>query len=219
MNKLDYIFSNMPSHWNTRPGSNLHTVTKSICNELEGFSIQLGKVDSMIGVDTTPGSELEKRWGNLLNIPRMYNEGDEDYRQRIKLSVIMLYGGAGEAIKYAVSVVDPNHDVNVYDSWDYEKELPIKGPGYAVCEINMREEDTMPTLNIAKAIDKVKSAGVFMYITYNITNSGDSDTSINISHTFEGSIIEYKINRLDGAVLLDGTYDLSGIRQVGTIVI
>lgn len=197
--KLKFMLNNMPSHWNKEVGSGIYTLSKAISDEFNEFNDQLSIIDRAIGIDGTYGSDLDNRWGKMLNIPRLIGESDDVYRHRLKLSVIKLYGGTDEAIRYAVAIelrIDNDQQamddmIGVYDSWDYTGHLENVGPGYAVCEITIPYDKYLSLPNISNTVRYVKASGIMVYIVYKIVNTIDVpyDTYISISHRIYQSMI------------------------------
>lgn len=185
--KLSLILSNMPSHWNKDPESNIYKLVKSISDEFEEFNQQLDVVDMSIGIDGSYDFDLDRRWGALLNIPRLYGEDDIPYRNRIKLSITRMIGGTSDALRFAVSNIlsninhtDVSKYISVTDAWLYTGSAVVdKSYSNAICTIDITHIDSITESVMSEinyAISEVKASGVNVYIIF--YTSDDERTSI-----------------------------------------
>jgi len=227
-NKLKYIFMNMPSHWNKNENSKLYAVTKAISDEFNVFNDQLNVIDMNIGIGTSSGTDIDKRWGALLNIPRYVGESDEHYRIRLEMSVIKLIGGTADAVKFAVCSVLSNgqytnlqNNVDIVDAWLYVGTSTVdKSYGNAVCTITMDElvtsnSDTL-TDDITRVVNSTKASGVKFYIIFRtsddeqkIFDSNADDDIIRLSEIITPDDFGIYGSILNGDdILTDGTFHM-----------
>ena len=190
MDKIDAILSRFPQYTYDpdNKSSALYKLIKSIVDE---FNITMGnidRIDKMINIDTTLPDDIYNRFGALLNIKQNKDETDEQYRNRLKVSVTSLSGGTAEAIKYAIaSGLGINNDMNamdrirIYDAWDYDGTEPVtKDYGYIGCLIDLDQGDYSVDIErtVAESANSVKAAGViiqFIYYNFRIVYYSELD--------------------------------------------
>ena len=173
MNKTQSILSRFPQFYQTENNkSAIYNIIDSIAQELELVVGHIERSDNMLGIDTTHGEDLWTRWGSLLNIPRLNNELDESYRNRLKMSVTSLLGGTEYSIKYAIAVglginndpIATENNIKIYDAWKYMKDIPgiDKTYGNIVCEIDLNNESYSPSIEdiVISCANNSKASGV-----------------------------------------------------------
>lgn len=154
----------------------LYKFIKAIVDEFNITMNNITKVNNMLGIGTVSSDDLYNRFGVLLNISKNKGETDEQYRNRLKVSVTSLSGGTKSAIKYAIaSGLGINNDneamnrIKVYDAWEYDGDASVsKDYGYVVCSIdlNMGSYSADMADIVAKSANSVKAAGVIIQFTY-----------------------------------------------------
>lgn len=118
MDKIDLVMQRFHRHTYDPDdkSSSLYKLIKSIVDEFNITMSNIDRIDKMIGINSTLPDDLYNRFGALLNIRQNKNESDEQYRSRLKLSIVSLSGGTAEAIKYAIaSGLGINNDTNAMD--------------------------------------------------------------------------------------------------------
>ena len=157
----------------------LYRLIKSIIDEFNITMSNINRIDKMIDINTVLPDDMYTRFGALLNIRQNKGETDEQYRNRLKVSVTSLSGGTAEAIRYAIaSGLGINDDpvamerIRVYDAWKYNgTESVVREYGYVVCTIDLNAvsyssdiENTMKI--ISESASNVKSAGIIVQFVY-----------------------------------------------------
>lgn len=190
MDKVTAIMRRFPqyAYSETNPDSSLYKLIQSIVDEFNITMSNIDKIDGMIGIDNTLPEDLYSRWGALLNIKRNPGEADEQYRNRLKVSIASLSGGTANAIRYAVACgLGVNNDpaaierIHVYDAWEYNGDAEvIKDYGYVVCEIDLNQGAYPVGAEqiVARSANEVKAAGVaiqFLYQNFRIVHYIDLD--------------------------------------------
>lgn len=181
MDKLDIVLNRFPQYaYSDDKRSALHKLIKSIIDEFNITMSNIDRIDKMIGIDTVLPDDIYNRFGALLNIPQNNNETDEQYRDRLKVSISALSGGTADAVKYAVACgLGINGDpiamdrVVIYDAWKYPGDNVIKDYGYVVCEIDLNQGQYSTDIEdiVARSANSVKAAGTiiqFIYHNYRI---------------------------------------------------
>lgn len=178
MDRKSSIRGNMLEFYNTGAGSVTGAIIDSISHEIELTDENISAIDDLLGISSTPGNELDARWGTMLNMPRKYLEHDEIYRNRLKLAFNVDSGGTISSIKKAVATVlgiEGNQvaidkRVVISDSWEYDGEfLPqiTVGPGHAVCVVDLDNQLFDKYGNVTDAIKdaiiNAKSIGVTIH--------------------------------------------------------
>lgn len=181
MDKADIILSRFPQYAYDPEDktSALYKLIKSIADEINITMSNIDKIDKMIGIDTVLPGDIYNRFGALLNIKQNIGESDEQYRDRLKVSITALSGGTAEAIKYAIaSGLGIDNDttamdrIHVYDAWKYDSDNAediIKEYGYVVCSIDLNQDIYSSDIEdiITQSADNVKAAGVVIQFIYN----------------------------------------------------
>lgn len=178
MDKISTVLSRFPQYAYDPEdkSSKLYKLIESIINEFNITMENIDRIDKMISIDTALPDDLYNRFGALLNIKRNKGESDEQYRGRLKTSVVALSGGTADAVKYAVACgLGINNDpiamerIRVYDAWKYDGNADvIKDYGYVVCDIDLDQGYYSTNIeNIVKeSADNVKSSGVIIQFVY-----------------------------------------------------
>jgi len=175
MDRLSNILSTIPQFYNyddTR--SIIYNIIKAISEELDDLQILINQIDDLIGINNTNSSDLYNRWGSLLNIPKRYNESDDAYRNRLKLSCTSISGGTKQSIIYAIAIsldlqnlpdTDINNAIKVYDGWEYSDDYEY---GTIVCIIDLKYREFSEDLRsiIQDAINDSKASGIVSYIIF-----------------------------------------------------
>lgn len=179
MNKIDAVLERFPQYAydpeNTK--SSLYKLIKSIVDEFNITMNNIDRINSAIGIDTILPDDIYNRFGSLLNIKQNPNETDEQYRNRLKVSVTSLSGGTAEAIKYAIiSGLGINNDadaidrIKVYDAWEYDgnTEGIIKDYGYVVCSVDLNNGAYSTDMEaiVSESANNVKASGVAIQFIY-----------------------------------------------------
>lgn len=178
MDKISAVLSRFPQYAYDpdNKSSSLYKLIKSIVDELSITMNNIDKVDKMLGIDTILPEDAYSRFGALLNIEKNENETDEQYKDRLKVSITALSGGTADAIKYAVACgLGINDDpiamdrIKIYDAWKYDGNADvIKDRGYVVCDIDLIQgaysEDIEEIVN--KTANNVKASGVIIQFVY-----------------------------------------------------
>jgi hypothetical protein len=160
------------------PLSSLRKLIESILVELNISTSNIDRIYDGVGINTAQPDDIYSRFGALLNITKNNGETDEQYRERLKVSVIALSGGTADAIKYAIACgLGINNDneamnrIQIYDAWDYDGEADInKDYGYIVCTIDLNNGIYSSEFQdiVASSADNVKAAGtIIQFIYYN----------------------------------------------------
>lgn len=183
MDKLEAVMRRFPNYaYNPEDNNtNLYKLISSIVNEFNITMANIDRIDKALNIDTVFPDDIYNRFGSLLNIKQNPGETDEQYRNRLKVSVTSLSGGTAEAIRYAVaSGLGINNDpiamekIRVYDAWKYDGDEPvIKEYGYIVCTVDLNNGLFSTDIeNIVKmSVNNVKAAGVstqFIYYNFRI---------------------------------------------------
>lgn len=180
MDKIDAVMNRFPqySYDPENRESILYKLIKSIIDE---FNITMGNIDrinKMIGIDSILPDDIYNRFGALLNIKQNKNETDEQYRDRLKVSITSLSGGTAEAIKYAIACglginddsVAIDSKIHIYDSWKYDGDEAdiIKEYGYVVCLIDLDNGAYSTDIEsiVTRSANEVKAAGVNIQFIY-----------------------------------------------------
>ena len=185
MDKIDAVLKRFPqnAYDPEDKSSALYKLMKSIVDEFNITMSNIDRIEKMLGINTVLPDDIYNRFGALLNIKRNKNETDEQYRNRIKISVTSLSGGTTEAIKYAIaSGLGVNGDaeamdkIRIYDAWKYDgtEDSIIRDYGYIVCLIDLNQgKYSLDTERIVtESANDVKAAGVviqFIYYNYRIS--------------------------------------------------
>lgn len=103
MPKIDFILDNIPDNaYNKDKDSNINKILSSISTELDDFINEMDKVRNAKFIEYASGEDLDKL-GALLNLKRFSNEGDLNFRGRIKARVPSFIGGGTiESIKQVI---------------------------------------------------------------------------------------------------------------------
>lgn len=176
MDKLDIVLSRFPQYaYSEDRRSALHRLIKSIIDEFNITMSNIDRIDKMISIDTVLPDDIYNRFGALLNISKNDNETDEQYRDRLKVSVSALSGGTADAVKYAVACgLGINDDpiamdrIVIYDAWKYPGDGVIKDYGYVVCEIDLDQGRYSTDIEdiVAESANSVKAAGTIIQFIY-----------------------------------------------------
>lgn len=176
MDKLNAILSNIPDFFNKESiDSNIRNIVKAFADELELYDAEVNKYYNINDVDTAVGTELDTRWGSMLDAPRRSNETDNYYRARLKKIVSDGAGGTETAIRLGVAAVlgfgptEAESRVQVLDSWLYDGSYDVtKANGYSVCIIDLQmqslPEDTENL--IIESIKDTKASGTTIQILF-----------------------------------------------------
>lgn len=188
--------------------SALYMLIKSIIDEFNITMSNIDRIDRMININTALPDDIYARFGALLNIKQNKGETDEQYRNRLKVSVTSLSGGTAEAIRYAIaSGLGINDDANamerirVYDAWKYDGEESVtKEYGHVVCTVDLNQGNYSDVEHIvgvvAEATNNVKAAGVivqFIYYNFRITYYSELNT---ITYASLDNIVYDKVGEL-----------------------
>ena len=184
MGKTDLVLQRFPQHVYdpNNKSSKLYKLIEAIVSEFDITSDNINRVDKMIGIDAILPDDLYARFGALLNIPQNNGETTEQYRERLKVSVVSLSGGTAEAIRYAIAsglnIIGDEEAMNgikIYDAWKYTgtEDSVIRDYGYVICTIDLNQnryddfEATMKT--VIESANSVKASGVIVqYIYYGL---------------------------------------------------
>ena len=190
MDKVTAVLSRFPQYAYNDADKNsaLYKLVKSIVDEFDITMSNIDRVNGMIGIDTTYTEDLYDRWGALLNIKRNPNETGEQYKDRLKVSIVSLSGGTADAIKYAVACgLGINNDqsamdrIHVYDAWKYTGSSEIiRDYGHVVCEIDLNQGIYSTDMKqiVANSANEVKASGVviqFIYYNFRIVYYAELD--------------------------------------------
>lgn len=190
MDKLEAILKRFPQ--NTYDANNstlaLYKLIKAIVDEFIITEDNIDRVDKMIGINTALPDDIYNRFGALLNIKQNPGETDEQYKNRLKTSVVALSGGTADAIKYAIACgLGTNNDpaamdrIRIYDAWKYPGTDNInRDYGYVVCEIDLNQDKYSKEIEdiVAESANNVKASGVviqFIYHNYRIVYYAELD--------------------------------------------
>ena len=180
MDKIDAVIKRLPQYAYDPENkeSILYKLIKSIVDE---FNITMGNIDrinKMIGIDSISPDDVYNRFGALLNIKQNKNETDEQYRDRLKVSITSLSGGTAEAIKYAIACglginndsVAIDNKIHIYDAWKYDGDEAdiIKEYGHVVCLIDLNNGVYSTDIEsiVTRSANEVKAAGVNIQFIY-----------------------------------------------------
>lgn len=178
MDKIDAVLNRFPQHTYDpdNKSSALYKLMQSIVSELNITMDNIDRIDKMTGIDTILPDDIYSRFGALLNIKQNKNETNEQYRNRLKVSITSLSGGTATAIKYAIaSGLGINDDaiamdrINVYDAWEYDGDAAvIKDYGYIVCSIDLNNGrySTDTERIVIESANSVKAAGIIIQFVY-----------------------------------------------------
>lgn len=177
MDRIDSVYNNIPKFYSRDTKSKIYTIIKAIVDEFDNTQVSIDKLQNMIGIDSTPGTELYYKWGSLLAIPRMKDESDNAYRARLKLSIVQLGGGTAYALKYSVAVglgintdsVAMDERIKVYDAWNYTgSEIAHKDKGYVVVLVDLQNAVYLSGFQsiVQEAANNVKAAGVNVQVIF-----------------------------------------------------
>lgn len=190
MDKLESVLRRFPQYaYDTdNKSSALYKLIKSIIDEFNITMSSIDRIDKMLGIDEVLPDDIYNRFGSLLNIKQYPNETDEQYRNRLKVSVTALSGGTAEAIKYSIACgLGTNNDpsamdrIHVYDAWKYTGNANVnKNYGYVVCEIDLNHGQYSVEMEniVAESANNVKATGVviqFIYYNYRIVYYSELD--------------------------------------------
>lgn len=180
MDKINAVLNRFPQ--NAYDGENiniksvLYNVIKAIVDELNITMNNIDRVDKMINIDSVLPDDIYNRFGALLNIKQNPNETDEEYRNRLKVSITSLSGGTIEAIKYAIANglgitgdQEAMDRIQIYDAWKYPGDADVvKEYGYIVCEVDLNHNEFSESTEniIIKSINEVKASGVSVQFIY-----------------------------------------------------
>jgi len=179
MDRLGYIMDRLPHFYDKGDTSRLHTIVHAISAELELVDVQVDRLGSMVGIDTTVGEDLDNKWGALLNLPRVSGESDMQYRNRLKLSIPNLAGGTADAIRYAIAVaLGINNDIaatesriHVMDAWEYTGHEDVdKSHGCFVVTVDLNGapisyRDSI-SQSVSNTIQYTKASGTKMQLAF-----------------------------------------------------
>jgi hypothetical protein len=183
MDKISAVLNRLPqnAYDPEDKSSKLYKLLESIVAEFNITMENIDRIDRMNNIDTVLPDDLYSRFGALLNIKQNKNETDEQYRNRLKVSVTSLSGGTVEAIKYAIACgLGINNDpiamdkIHVYDAWKYNKDVDVKKEyGYVVCDIDLNQGRYSVDIEkiVNESANNVKSSGViiqFIYYNYRV---------------------------------------------------
>lgn len=192
MNRSKFIINRLPAFY--RNDKRLGAIIDAISEELGLTDKDIDRVHGMIGIDTTIGTDIDRRWGKLFNIKRRLGEDDASYRNRIKISIPRLAGGTEHAIRYAIAVamgidnnsVEINGRIDVLDAWLYNgqfHEEMDKSFGCNVCIIkfNMKRFHEFDNVidDIVKNVNTTKASGVKPQFVILITYDSLRDLTYN----------------------------------------
>lgn len=180
MDRLEYILQRMPSFYNTSAqDSVLRTIINALTSEISLYDDKVSRVGNAIGINTTTGSDIDTRWGSLLNIMREYGESDDDYRNRLKTSIIQLQGGTALSLRHAVSIamgitnsVDIQSRIRVYDAWECPTQYPssiistLPGNVIALIDTDGQSPSNINQQRVNTNISIAKAAGVNVQVIY-----------------------------------------------------
>lgn len=173
---INGINVHIPKAFNTGDGTVFGAIIDSISDRYVDYYKSIDRIDDLIGIDTTNGDELDRVWGKRIGIRRRVGESDQRYRNRMKTSVLKLYGGTASALRYATLIAlnrdrypyldDDNSGVQIIDAKDYVGVVDIdRSPGNAIVQIDTGILDNM-SLNeeeyddLIDILDDVKASGV-----------------------------------------------------------
>lgn len=177
MDKISAVMQRFPQYAYNKENikSTLYKLIEAIIKEFNITVTNIDKLDAMLDINRTLPDDLYNRWGALLNIKQNIGETDEQYRERLKVSVTSLSGGTAEAIKYAVACgLGINNDsiamdrIKVYDAWKYDGDGVDKDYGYIVCDVDLNYGDySIDIENIVKeSANNVKAGGTVIQFIY-----------------------------------------------------
>lgn len=178
MDKIESILNRFPQYVYDRDNTNsaLYKLIKSIVDEFDITVGNINRVNDLLDIDATSPEDLYNRWGALLNIKQNRNETNEQYRDRLKVSITSLYGGTASAIKYGVACgLGINNDaiamnsIHIYDAWEYNGDADItKQYGYIVCEIDMNQGIYSEEVEeiVKESANNVKASGVVIQFIF-----------------------------------------------------
>lgn len=184
MDKIEAVMSRFPqfAYDPDNKESSLRKLIKAIVDEFNITIANIDRIDKMIGVDTILPEDTYNRFGSLLNIKKISGETDEQYKNRLKVSITALSGGTAESIKYSVASAlgildDPMalDRIHVYDAWEYDGSAVVETDyGYAVCEIDLNNDVYSTDMEkiVFDSAKEVKAAGVviqFVYYNFRVT--------------------------------------------------
>lgn len=179
VNKIDAVMRRFPDHaYNSEKSPVLYKVIESILHE---FNIVVDSIDRLynaLDINTVSPDDIHNRFGALLNINKNQHETDEQYRDRLRTSVIALSGGTAQAIKYAIACgLGINNDdeamdrmIHVYDAWKYNGDAEVyKEYGYVVCTIDLGNNTYSRDIEhaVIEATNNVKASGIIIQFVYN----------------------------------------------------
>lgn len=180
MDKVDAVMSRFPQYAYNQEDkeSMLRRLIKSIVDEFNITMSNIDRIDKMIGIDSVLPDDAYNRFGSLLNIKKNKNETDEQYIDRLKVSITSLSGGTADAIKYAIACgLGINNDsiaidnkIYIYDAWKYDGDEAdiIKEYGYVVCLIDLDNGAYSTDIEsiVTRSANEVKAAGVNIQFIY-----------------------------------------------------
>lgn len=178
MDKIQAVMNRFPqnAYDPDNQKSILYTIIKSIIDEFNITMDNINRIDKMLNINDILPDDIYNRFGSLLNIDRNLGETDEQYRSRLKTSMVSLSGGTASAIKYAIAcglgINDDNEamdKITIYDAWEYDGDADvIKENGYIVCSIDLNRGiySTEIERAVRNAADNVKAAGIIIQFVY-----------------------------------------------------
>jgi hypothetical protein len=92
MSKINFIFDNMPSLYNSDESSNLYKFLSPIGTALDNFLLDIENVRNSRFVDKATSNDLD-RIASIINLKRFLNENDDTFRSRIKSRISSFIGG------------------------------------------------------------------------------------------------------------------------------
>lgn len=92
MDKINFIFNNMPQMYNSDEQGNLYNILKPFGDALDNLLIDMESVRNAKFVDYALGNDLDKI-ASILNVKRFVNENDDTFRSRVKSHISTFIGG------------------------------------------------------------------------------------------------------------------------------
>lgn len=186
---IEAVIDRLPHYYNKNKSSQAYNLVKSIATELENTYINyISRLNNCLDIDTTTGTDLDWKWGSLLNITRQTNELDSTYRKRLKSATTSAFGGTASAIQYSVAVFLGLADdeaksarcIKIYDGWKYEHAgVGMDGYCHIICVFKLDSADRDIYYDgiekdIIKCIDRVKVAGTVSHCMVELATYDDA---------------------------------------------
>jgi hypothetical protein len=176
---IESVIDRLPNYYDKDNTSQVYNLIHSIVGELENtYTNYINRLDNCLNIDTTTGTDLDWKWGNLLNVARRTDESDSTYRKRLSGAMSSLSGGTAKSIQYAVAIFLGLADdeeksarcIKIYDGWRYELAEPgMDTVGHIICVFSLDKEDTDIyydgiEADIVAYMDNIKVAGVEAHV-------------------------------------------------------